>query len=61
MPIHVEGQIAIITTKEKIYLLYFPFEQEAQRQQFLSDLMSYDEEQMIERYEEFIIEEVDVP
>jgi len=61
MPIYIEGQIAIITTPEKIYLLYFPFEQEQQRMQFLSDLKDHNEEQMIEMYEEFIIEEVDVP
>jgi len=61
MPIYPEGRIAIITTTEKIYLLYFPYEQEEQRQQFLSDMTRYNEEQMIERYEEFIIEEVDVP
>jgi len=29
--------------------------------QFLSDLKDHDEEQLVEMYEEFIIEEVDVP
>jgi hypothetical protein len=61
MPIHTEGRIAIITTPKKIYLLYFGPENEAQRMQFLSDMIRYDEEQMAEKYKEFIIEKVDVP
>jgi hypothetical protein len=61
MPIYTEGQIAIIATPEKIYLLYFGPEYEAQRMQFLSDMIRYDEEQIVKRYEKFIIEKVDVP
>jgi bifunctional DNA-binding transcriptional regulator/antitoxin component of YhaV-PrlF toxin-antitoxin module len=55
----IDGQVCIITTGDKIYFLKFPYETDV-KMQFLKDAKEHNEEELVDMYEEYIVQEMEV-